>query len=304
MRLIDQKKAHALCMLAETERYRREAVEAGHRQRGDNRRRFHEEVARSVNTTKQNTVCNYLENVLVDCLDQIAEQDARTKIRATVLKIDRDANTPTASAAAREAIDRFVLPDVFRRIAHENYLADVHGSIFTDKIEDRIDEQHRLNRMIEATVTPRDSPSAMSGASGVSCLGVGDDPAHHEAMHCIKRVIKRALTVKVPGRDAAMVCSILDDIVRAAIPDGAESVTSSARSQKQQDQLTEIVDDVKKTLLEYAKQVSDEDDNASNAKKEAEGILSQVTDAGDATKHEELSTDDVNVLRIETEDEE
>lgn len=274
-------------MLAESERYRREAIEAGNRQRGDNRRRFHDEVSRSCNLSRQNTVCAYLENVLVECLDKVAEQEARSKIRATVQRIDEAAQSANSAVVVADVLDRFVLPDVFRHIAHENHLADVHSAFFGDMLPDMIEEQRRqrMNRFLEAAVvSPRDSSRSPSESSRVSALSVSEDAAHHEAMHCIRRVLAKAMRptakadhveaeAKAQAKDAqdGMVTSILDEIVQSAPADGVSELSKgvgddegglellSARSSvEQQQQLTAIVKNVNDALWEYAKRQSAE----------------------------------------------
>lgn len=47
-RLLDERRAHAMCLLAERERYNREAAEAGRRQGELQRRREHDEMFKQV----------------------------------------------------------------------------------------------------------------------------------------------------------------------------------------------------------------------------------------------------------------
>lgn len=285
-------------MLAETERYRREAIEAGQRQRGDSRRRFHDEIVRSLNLSRQNTVCAYLENVLVECLDKIAEHEARDQIRATVQRIDAAAQNPSSAVAVGQMLDRFILPNVFRRIAHENYLADLHTAFFGDKLPDMIEERRRqrMNRFLEAAVVSPRSAGSSSSRSHLSTLTVDEDVAHHEALHCIRRVLAKTMrrtavnekTETEPdnqdggreadgstGNVADGEVSILDDIVQSvsaealwdgelASVDAAASTVGgslSARSTEQQEQLIEIVKNVNDALWEYAEKQTDAEES-------------------------------------------
>lgn len=243
-RLTDQRNAHALCMLAENERYRREATEAGFRQRGDNRRRTHDEIARNVHLVKHNTVVDYLENVLTDCVDKMAEKSARDQIRDIVRKIDEDAEDPSPQRVVTGILNRFVLPDVFTHIARESHLADVHKSLF-GKVPDMIseDKRSRMNRFLEAAVTPRDDDQ--DNVSVLSSLDSQEDPAHHEAMRCVELAIGKALYGNKKF-DQTGAFGLLDEIIRSVIPDNQESDQQSELSRH--GQLNEIVADVSEQL--------------------------------------------------------
>lgn len=234
-RLSDQRNAHALCMLAENERYRREATEAGYRQHGDNRRRTHDEIARNEQLVKHNTIVEYLEKVLTDCIDKMAEKSAREQIRDLVRKIDEEAEDPTPLRVVTGILNRFVLPDVFTHIARENHLADVHESLF-GKVPDMISEHKRLrmNRFLAEAVTPRNDED---NASVLSSLDSDEDPAHHEALRCVERAIGKAFqgTRDFVGTGEH---GILDEIIDSVISDEREP----------RSQLTEIVTDLSEQL--------------------------------------------------------
>lgn len=235
-RLTDQRKAHALCMLAEKERYRREATEAGTRQRADNRRRTHDEISRNEQLVKQNTIVDYLENVLSDCIGKMGEKSARDQIRDVVRKIDLEAEDPTPQRVVTGILDRFVMPDVFTHIARENHLADVHESLF-GKAPDMISEHKRarINRFLATAVSPRDVDD--DAKSGISSLDSFEDPAHHEALRCVELALSKAL--KRSEFDERAAYSLLDEIINSVIPDN---------DPPKGDQLTEIVSDINDQL--------------------------------------------------------
>lgn len=250
VRLMDQKKAHALCMLAEKERQRREAIEAGQRQRGNNRRREHEATYRSVCSAKQKTATNYLENILIDCFETTAEDDARHKVREVARQIDEEAEHPTSANIVAGVLNRFVLPDVFKHIAHENYLADIHQSIFQENSDD---STVVIKRFIENVVSPR-----VTTPSSLSSLRSGENASHHEAMHCIKKAIDQMFTFATDTKcHASGTYDVIDNIIKNIIPSSASEPMSS-RSQEQE-QLGEILADINETLWNYAK--NDDNDN-------------------------------------------
>lgn len=267
-RVVDHRKAQALGMLAEAERYRREAAEAGRRQLSENRRRFHDECASSITTARQNTVCHYLENVLVDGMDQMAERRARTQIRATVQQIDREAaaglETSSAEAVVAGVLQHDILPDVWQHIARENYLADVHRSLFGELPADRIGERFQLRQaQSDALAAPRqaDCASRLQAEREQRLLeerarrAPPPDPAHDEAMQCIERVLAKVLRrTDDESADGAASGSILDDLV-SSVPVSAlifeDDTTSpearSARSENQE-RLQEIVQSVNEAV--------------------------------------------------------
>lgn len=250
-RLGDQRKAHALCMLAENERYLREAIEAGCRQRGDNRRRTHDEIVRNVQLVKHNTIAEYLEDVLINCMDRMAEKSAREQIRDVVRQIDEEAEDPTPLRVVTGILNRFVMPAVFTRIARENYLADVHESLFIGTVPDMLSDhkRSRMNRFLASAVSAKGDHG--DGISPISSLDSLADPAHHEAMRCVEIVIKRAFQ-GTKQFDRTGTYGIIDDIIQSVIPDDNESQPRTDRSSQQ---LTEIVTDLNNQLWEAVETV-------------------------------------------------
>lgn len=261
-RVVDHRKAQALGMLAEAERYRREAAEAGRRQLAENRRRFHDECARSQITARQNTVCHYLENVLVAGMDQMSERRARAQIRATVQQIDREASRqPSAEAVVAGVLQHDILPDVMQHIARENYLADVHGSLFKELPTDRIDERFRLRKTQSDALTAvrqEDCTRKLQEERKQRLLDEQrrrippPDPAHDEAMQCIERVLSKVMR-RAEGADEGTSGSILDDIVSsvplsALIAEDDTSLEARSARSENQERLQEIVQGVNDTV--------------------------------------------------------
>lgn len=264
---MDQKKAHALCMLAEKERQRREATEAGRRQRADNRRREHEAIYHSVFVGKHDITTNYLENVIIDCIDTTANTSARHKVRELARQIDMEAENPTSENIVMGVLNRFVLPNVYKRIARDNYLADVHQHIFRDdSISNAGDSSVMIRKFIENVISPR-------GASPISfsSLDSGENSAHHEALHCINQAIGQVFAPTVSSDEqfklqtvATGAYDVIDNIIKNIIPSENEPIT--ARS-VEQDILDEILTNINDTLWDYARNDNntiDDEENESN----------------------------------------
>lgn len=121
LRLQDEKKAHALYMLAERERHRREAAESGRRQVENEQRKMNEEIYRNILKSNEDTITVYLENVLIEGIEKISEEESRNQIREMAKRIDEEASkTLNEENIISELIEGFVLPEVDKRIDRKN----------------------------------------------------------------------------------------------------------------------------------------------------------------------------------------
>lgn len=87
-RLREERRAHALVLLAERERNRREAEEAGRRQLERNRRRELDEMFRQVVKVNQDSVEAYLEDIIKEGIDWVSEEQAKQYVVELADKID------------------------------------------------------------------------------------------------------------------------------------------------------------------------------------------------------------------------
>lgn len=121
LRLQDEKKSHALYMLAERERHRREAAESGRRQVENEQRKMNEEIYRNILKSNEDTINLYLENVLIEGIEKISEEESRNKIREIAKRIDEEANKNlNEENIISELVRDFVLPEVDKRIDRKN----------------------------------------------------------------------------------------------------------------------------------------------------------------------------------------
>lgn len=117
LRLQDEKRSHALYMLAERERHRREAAESGQRQIENEQRKLNEEIYRNILKSNEDTINLYLENVLIEGVEKISVEESRNKIREIAKRIDEEANkTLNEENVISELVRDFVLPEVDKRI--------------------------------------------------------------------------------------------------------------------------------------------------------------------------------------------
>ncbi|XP_062862513.1 cilia- and flagella-associated protein 91 isoform X2 [Trichomycterus rosablanca] len=80
IRLQDERRIHAFTLLAERDRRLREAEESGRRQLEERRRREEDEIFKQVMKVHQATVDLYLEDVILNTVDQTADAQAREEV--------------------------------------------------------------------------------------------------------------------------------------------------------------------------------------------------------------------------------
>lgn len=95
LRLQNERNTHALALLAEQERHKREAVEAGRRQKEEQRRREHDEMFKQIIKMCQNTVQVFMDEAFIENKNWLALREAREQVTAIAKKIDQAANETT-----------------------------------------------------------------------------------------------------------------------------------------------------------------------------------------------------------------
>lgn len=89
-RLLEERKAHAMCLLNERERYIREAAEAGRRQKELRRRREHDEVFKQIVKITQESVDVYLQDVITEGMEFASKEEATEYVLKLAEKIERE----------------------------------------------------------------------------------------------------------------------------------------------------------------------------------------------------------------------
>ena len=90
-RLLEERRAHAICIILERERYDREAAEAGRRQVEVRRRREHDEMFKQIVKIQQETVDMYLEDIIKEGTEFTSDQEAKEYVQRLARKIDEEA---------------------------------------------------------------------------------------------------------------------------------------------------------------------------------------------------------------------
>ncbi|XP_058487033.1 cilia- and flagella-associated protein 91 [Solea solea] len=119
IRLREERRIHAFTILAERDRRLREAEESGRRQVEEQRRREEDEVFRQVVQVHQETVDLYLEDIILACMEQTADQQAREEIHRKAKEVndiayavEESRNNLQSEEIVSELVYSFLIPEV------------------------------------------------------------------------------------------------------------------------------------------------------------------------------------------------
>lgn len=120
---MDQKKSHAIYLLAEKQHNQHDLTDDKIRTIHEIKQKEHSEMYRNILQAHNDSSIFYLENVLMQCYTNIAETDARDKIRSIAEKVDKEIinKLPIITEVAMEAMTRSSSADAIANVM-ENYL--------------------------------------------------------------------------------------------------------------------------------------------------------------------------------------
>ncbi|XP_053733216.1 cilia- and flagella-associated protein 91 isoform X1 [Synchiropus splendidus] len=124
--LQEERRIHAFALLAERDRRMREAEESGRRQAEERRRIEEDEIFRQVVQVHQETVDSYLEDVILDAVDQTADKQAREEVHKMAREVndiayamEESRNTHQPEEIVSELVYSFLIPEVEKtRVRH------------------------------------------------------------------------------------------------------------------------------------------------------------------------------------------
>lgn len=138
IRLQEERRLHALSLLAERRRRMREAAESGLRQAEERRRREEDEIYKQVLKVHQDTVDQFLADVVYDANNKVADEQARKEVeqladsmsKAAILAdeaiqaAEKEGNMTKAQMLigeiCGELVHDFLIPEVARMEQREN----------------------------------------------------------------------------------------------------------------------------------------------------------------------------------------
>ncbi|XP_041857489.1 cilia- and flagella-associated protein 91 [Melanotaenia boesemani] len=135
----EERRIHAFALLAERERRRREAEESGRRQVEERRRREEDDIFRQVVQVHQESVDMYLEDIILETLEQVADQQAREEIRKKakelsdiVYSVEESQDNLQSEEIVSELVYSFLVPEVkksnVRQRVHQKQLKHLQAA--------------------------------------------------------------------------------------------------------------------------------------------------------------------------------
>ncbi|KAJ8679268.1 hypothetical protein QAD02_015055 [Eretmocerus hayati] len=145
-RLQDEKRAHALALLAERERLKKRIEQSSKEQRELNRRRELDEMYRHILKVNQESVETYLEDIVKDGIEWVSQKEATKyivdladKIDAIAKDVEQNEEKIDEEGMVSDMVYNFVLPEVEKESArkrlHErqqSYLCAAHAAIYDE----------------------------------------------------------------------------------------------------------------------------------------------------------------------------
>ncbi|XP_072369797.1 cilia- and flagella-associated protein 91 isoform X4 [Scyliorhinus torazame] len=164
LRLQEERRIHAIVMLAERRRRIREAEESGLRQVEERRRREEDEIFKQIIKVHQTTVDSYLEDILLKSVEATAEDQARQEICKMADEIN------DIAYEIEQHRTRLQSQEIVSELVHSFLIPEAHKIIMRDRVK-QFQSRHLLvaHRIIhnEAERIMTDSAPSVSESSSV-----------------------------------------------------------------------------------------------------------------------------------------
>uniref|UniRef100_A0A8C2KYV0 Cilia- and flagella-associated protein 91 n=1 Tax=Cyprinus carpio TaxID=7962 RepID=A0A8C2KYV0_CYPCA len=150
LRLQEERRIHAFSLLAERDRRIREAEESGRRQIEERRRREEDEIFKQVVKMHQDTVDMYLEDVILGCINQTADAQAREEVHRKAEELnnvtyamEETMNSQQSEEIVAELVYRFLIPEVQKIAVRER------GELFNQADNQAVWRRQPTNNLIK-----------------------------------------------------------------------------------------------------------------------------------------------------------
>ncbi|KAM9341994.1 cilia- and flagella-associated protein 91 [Pholidichthys leucotaenia] len=167
IRLQEERRIHAFTLLAERDRRLREAEESGRRQVEERRRREEDEIFRQVVQVHQENVDLYLEDIILETTDQIADEQAREEIHRKAKEVN------DIAYAIEESRSNLQSEEIVSELVYSFLIPEMEKIRVRKRVHQK---QHRhlkaARNIIQGTATPPGSPSSTLRASQTPCPGI------------------------------------------------------------------------------------------------------------------------------------
>ncbi|XP_072300613.1 cilia- and flagella-associated protein 91 [Eucyclogobius newberryi] len=123
IRLQEERRIHAFTLLAERDRRVREAEESGRRQVEERRRKEEDDIFRQVVQINQESVDLYLEDIILETTEKVADEQARKEIHQLAKEVNEVAcameESLQSEAIVYELVYSFLIPEVAKTIVRQ-----------------------------------------------------------------------------------------------------------------------------------------------------------------------------------------
>ena len=150
IRLQEERRLHALSLLAERRRRLREAAESGLRQAEERRRREEDEIYKQLLKVHQDTVDQFLTDVIANANDKVADTESRKEIEKLADEVSNAAEKADQAIRAAEKEGNMIkaqmlVSEICGEIVHDFMIPEVA------KMEERENEAKIRNYRKQAT---------------------------------------------------------------------------------------------------------------------------------------------------------
>ncbi|ALC38671.1 CG15145 [Drosophila busckii] len=207
-RLKEQRKLHFFAILAQKERWRREAAEAGLRQKENNMRLLYEEMFQSTNLVHNDVTDEYINTILTTDMAHIADCDAEQSVVKLAKQIDNDiqrwletfklVQNPLTYEPLRHLLYDMVFPDFNAALAHheKNLIAKyIIDDVIFENIWDIL-EPFDIGTTLASDLIDRLIDNDLLLFSTDS----EDDQPHRSGWYEAQAIIRKLIRQAVPGR--------------------------------------------------------------------------------------------------------
>ncbi|XP_071450070.1 cilia- and flagella-associated protein 91-like [Hetaerina americana] len=182
VRLNDERCIHALLLLAERERHKREAEEAGRRQVEERRRREHDEVFKQAVKVHQETVDIYLEDIVLNAMEWVSTEESRNYIKELARNIDQKTkdmegrnNIWECKELVTEIVYDFMLPEVYKQLLYQDrekeqeaYIRAIQDEVYSTLADS---EKKALQPLEPSTEAVTQGDSVSENVEKEECIG-------------------------------------------------------------------------------------------------------------------------------------
>ncbi|CAL8111648.1 unnamed protein product [Orchesella dallaii] len=175
VRLIDERKIHALILLAERERKLKEAAEGGKRFQEEEVRRANDEIFKQITGIHQSTVDLYLEDIFLESCDRAADDQSRIHVQRLATTLNdalysaRQAMTEfEQEELAADLVSSFMIPELHR--LYHNSRVDAAGARYTkasEQVVDAVFSAHPIAKEIMEELEPVVDEHIVRGVAAV-----------------------------------------------------------------------------------------------------------------------------------------